>query len=201
MPTNFLSNITHLTTPTLDTIDDAFIGSSVSTGTGAQPYPGQLGAIFTMNNAEAARAGKNNTLFQGTYQYVQFKSGSTAANARGQIVFWSDVNNYIVTPDAVAANLGCWAGITLNAVTKGNFGWIQVWGQAGVLFVASITKATPAACDMVVVDATPSNKADVLADATGVTWATLRLKLGVAEEAPAGGAVKLVELCWNIFNP
>ncbi len=201
MPTNLLTNITHQSSQYLDTTDDAFIGSGSSTGTGAQPYPGQLGAYQMLSEAEAAKRGSVLTLHCGIYQYVQFKSGSSASNAAGQIVFWSTRASYIVTPDATAPLTGEIAGITLNAVTKGNYGWIQVGGVANVKFKSSITAATPAIGDLVIVDQTPANLADVPTQSGNPTYLILKGVLGTAViAAPAANTVSLVELIPRFYN-
>lgn len=203
MPTNLLTNITHLTQLTLDTIDDAFIGSGSSTGTGAQPYPGQLGAIIALSETEAGNRGKNVTLHAGRYQYVQFKSGSTASNAAGQVVFYSSAADraaYIVTPDVTANTQGQIAGITLGSNTKGNYGWIQTAGVAGVKFKSSLTAATPAIGDLVIVDQAPSNLADDPTQSGNLTYLIAKSVLGVAQAAPVASTIVLVQLWPRFWN-
>lgn len=167
-------------------------------GSIVQAYAGQVGAKLSVDTNEASNLSDPaaSTLFAGIYQYVQFLSSSTASNARGQIVFWSTRSTYVVTPDVTAATSGLIAGITLAAVTKGNYGWIQIAGKAGVKFRASITKATPAAGDLVVIDSTPTDTADVLADATNITSPIAKTIVGVADAAPTGGAVSAVDLAF-----
>ena len=184
---------------------DPAIGVPLTSPSGSivQQYGGQLGAKLSLDTGEASNASDPaaSTLFAGVYQYVQFASGSTASNARGQIVFWLTAASYIVTPDVTAATQGLIAGITLATITKGNYGWIQIQGRASVKFKSSITKATPAAGDLVVVDqggGTPTDTADVLADATNLTSPITKSILGVADVAPVGGTVTAVDLAW--FN-
>jgi hypothetical protein len=199
MPTNLISNILHLTLATqIDLINDAFIGSPTSTGTGQQPYPGQLGGTLVMNEAEAnLRSSAAITLHKGIYQYVQTKAASTAAPAIGALCFFataSDMNNYIVTPDVTATTIGFVAGTYIGAPTKGNYCIIQVAGRASVKFRAAVTKATPAIGDLVVVDATPTFAGDVIADATNITSPIAKTILGVAVEAPVSATVTTVIL-------
>lgn len=182
----------------LNAVDDGSPGvplsSSQMAGGIVQPYIGQLGLLVAFDGNTAAKMSLTNTLFGGLYMYVQFKAASTASNARGQLVFWNDFENYIVTPDVTATTASLVAGVTLNAVTKGNYGFIQVAGKASIKFKASTTKATPAIGDLVIVDVTPSNTADVLADATALTSPTAKLMIGMAITAPVGGAISLVEM-------
>jgi hypothetical protein len=90
------------------------------------------------------------TLFGGTYMYVGTLSSSTAAPARGTCAFYraadlptavsqlyqvtADVNPTTTIPTFIA-------GVFINAVTKGNFGWIQTSGVVSCLFDSAITAA------------------------------------------------------------
>lgn len=187
----------------LNTTNDAIAGGNVAGGTGQPLYQGLVGKRIWLDNAAALQlsATATGTLYAGIYQYVQFLSGTTASNARGQIVFWSigtssatavltSGSQYVVTPDGSATvGDGLWAGITLNAVTKGNYGWIQIAGLASVLFRSSVT-ATTAGVNVIVV--TTSNVADGIADATATTNSTQKSTLGVALEAPANSTISKV---------
>src|SRR6185437_3494513 len=131
------TEIAHLSSPYLDSINDAFIGSGSSTGTGGQPYPGQLGAFMELTEAQAAAMSTTPatlTLHGGIYQYVKFLSTSTSAAIIGGVAFWQDRKNYVVSADTGATLFGYVAGIFLNILTKGNYGWIQVGGTANVKF-------------------------------------------------------------------
>src|SRR5262245_46264985 len=94
----------------LNLTDDPLIGQSV---TGGQAYTGQLGDFVELNAADAAKLSDPNgkTLYAGIYQYVQFKSGSSASNVVGGPVFWDDPDNFVVTPDVPATFLG-FAGVS-----------------------------------------------------------------------------------------
>lgn len=175
------------------------LASSSASGSIIQPYYGQVGKRLVLTTAMALKLSDTTigTLYEGIYQYVQTKSGSTAAPARGGAVYWDDLTSYIVTPDVTTSNVGLFAGVYLSAPTKGNWCFIQIAGKASVLFKASPTKTTPAAGDAVVLNGTSTNTADVLADATGVTWATIKLMLGVAIAAPTTAAISTVDL-WHL---
>lgn len=190
--------ISRVTTGLLNTVNDAVAGGSVSSGTGANPYAGQLGAIAYFGPSTVRFDSSIGTLYEGWYQYVQFLGTATAAAARGLFAFWNDLTNFIVTNDATN---GQHAGVTLNAVTKGNYGWIQISGLASVLFRATITKATPAVKDLVLTTA-GANTADILADATNLTSVEVKRIVGVAASAaPVGGAISLVELFQRVLLP
>lgn len=192
-----------VTTGFLNTVNDPSPGVPLVSPSGSivQPYTGQVGGDTYLSAADALKLSdvtNTGTLFEGIYKYVQFLSTSTAANARGQVVFWNNRSQYIVTPDAAVGNLGKVAGICLNVVTKGNWGFIQVAGKASLLFKASLV--TPYDGAMVTVDPTPTNLATTIpTDATAVTAAMLRSVLGIADGLPASSAISLVDL-WRTFD-
>lgn len=193
----------------LNTVNDAQPGVPLSTseasGSIIQPYYGQVGKRLVCTYAMATKLSDTTigSLYEGVYQYVLTKAGSTVAPARGGLCFWDDYDAYTVTPDVSATssfggdNSGLFAGVYLSAPTKGYYCYIQILGKASVLFASSITKTTPAMGDMVLVDGTSSNTGQVLADATGITGPTLKRAMGVALETPVAASIKLVDL-WSL---
>lgn len=176
----------------LNSINDSQPGSSFVSPTGGQPFAGIVGQTYQLSNANAQR--QSTSLWGGIYMYVQFLSTSTASNARGQIVFFDTLahaKTYVVTPDPPTA-LTQVAGVTLNAVTKGNWGWIQIAGLATVLCKASVTDTTLGDIGFVVSDSSLGKvDANVSSSATAAQQA---LKLGIFMEAPANGGLKLLWL-------
>ncbi len=86
------------------------------------------------------------TLYGGIYMYVLAAGTSTAAPTRGCVAFFAltsvgSATSYTVTPDAqpltTVPTMVC--GIYISAITKGNYGWIQVSGIASVLYDSSVT--------------------------------------------------------------
>ncbi len=201
MSMNLLNNSPRITTGFLNTVDDALPGQLVAGTAGLGPtYSGQLGGILVASGLEAARlAGNSITLYGGIYQYVRFKAGSTAANIRGGPVYWDDRENYVVTPD-VPTGAPDFAGVSLNAVTKGNYGWILVGGKTHCHALANTTKAAPAIGDTLVL-ATAGNFDDIL-DATPYDGTNRKLAVGQWLEAPVdvgGGGLYLAVVEWK--NP
>ena len=197
----------------LNATNDAIAGGSAAGGTGAALYAGLVGKRIWLDNQQALALSDTTigTLYAGIYQYVLFSSASTATNARGQIAFWllgasqansvkTDDGQYIVTPDGSATiGDGLWSGITLNTVTKGNYGWVQLAGLASIKFRAAVTSAV--AGNLAVVTTT-SNLADGIADATAITAggaAGAKNILGVCLEAPANSTISKVYLRNPIF--
>jgi hypothetical protein len=88
------------------------------------------------------------TLFGGVYMYMGTLAAAAAAPARGTCAFYraadlptavsqlyqvtSDVQPTTTIPTFIA-------GVFINAVTKGNFGWIQTAGICSCLFDSAIT--------------------------------------------------------------
>ena len=169
------------------------------------PYDGQVGGAYGVTNypptaqTESTRVGDAaiGTLYGGIYGYYQHLLTSSGANIRGGVLFWQDIVNGIVTPDVTLSTQGLIAGIGLAVTVKGYYNFIQSQGLASVLFKSSITKATPAIGDLVIVDqggGTPTARGDVLADATNLTSVIAKSIIGVAVDVPVGGAVSRVML-------
>lgn len=189
--------ISYGTTVKLNDVNDTVCGGSNNYGTGATLYGGIAGIEIEFKDDQVFYDSTVGTLYGGVYKYVQTASGSTASPARGQLAFWSDPDNFVVSADATDGNQ---AGVFLNSITKGNWGWIQVGGIASVLFRATITKATPAVKDVVVVESA-ANVADVEADTTSYTNLIYKRILGIAKAVPVGGAISTVELLDRFSSP
>jgi hypothetical protein len=179
-----------VTTGKLNTVDDSAIGGASSTTGVSGRAPGQLGQIIELSEVEAQKM--DSALHGGKYQYVKFKAGTTQSNAKGQLVAWDDIDDFVVTPDPTTAGLARIAGVALNAVTKGQYGWIQVSGLATCKCKAAVTTTTDGTVAIAVSDTTIN--VDSLADATATTNLQLKAYVGNFAEAPANGALKLVQL-------
>jgi uncharacterized membrane protein len=134
------------------------------------------------------------TLYGGIYMYVGTLSTSTANPARGTGAFYraADLPTalgglYQVTADAqaTAAIPTLIAGVFINAVTKGNFGWIQVAGVAMCLFDSTITTAAVGNPVSMKVSPTVASTFDV-----GVVVTTATIPIG-AVDALFGMAIVL----------
>lgn len=203
--TNFL-NATNVTT----------LGefNSVIAGLGGGPinYGSQddIGKRFIASEADLVPASASKfilstatALFGGIYQAVQVDAGATAGNvAAGKAAFiletatggaaGSGALGYVVTDEAHAIAIGLMAGIFLNSVTPGNFGFIQVHGKAQCLYNAAITDATVG--DIVVVKGAGDGTFDALAAGTAVTDVVVAKNIGLALVAPVAGQIKNVHL-------
>jgi hypothetical protein len=91
--------------------------------------PGQLGGKATIiqptRSASGVEAGRAKT-----YQLVQTDSTMTVSPYKGAIALWADKALYKVT--TTVTNRNRIAGVFQNAVTPGNYGFIQTQGPASV---------------------------------------------------------------------
>ena len=194
-----------VTTGYLNTVNDPSPGVPLVSPSGSivQPYGGQVGGDTYLSAADALKLSDvtgTGTLFEGIYKYVQFLSSSTATAVRGQILFWSNRSQYIVTPDYAVASNAKIAGICLNVVTKGNWGFIQIAGKASLLFKAAFVGA---AADGVVVgvdSVTPSALATVPDQTAAQIPSLAKLNIGIADGLPAISTVSLVDLYRTFDN-
>ena len=192
LPTGFLNSVNGDPAPGLPVSTTGVSGSII------QPYLGQVGGKLSLDTTEASGMSDpaTATLLAGVYMYVQFLVSSVAANVRGQIVFWSSRATYVVTPDVTAATSGLVAGVTLSAITKGNFGWIQIAGRANVKYKGALTAVAPVAGDLVIVDQAPSNLVDDPTQSTALTPAQTKGILGTAVVLPVAAATSAVDLAF-----
>lgn len=204
MPSGLVNQIERMVSSKVNLANDALPAQSVASGTGAAQYGGVLGQRVAFGPDEIRFDSATGTLFGGIYQYVRFATGATANPARGLLAFWDtsvSENLYQVTNDE---NVGsaCIAGVTLNAVTKNNFAWIQVGGKATVKTRTTLTLAgaagqpayaayAGAGADVATVD----NTAGAAGAATVVMVdKAARAYLGVFEAAAANASLLVVEL-------
>lgn len=192
----FVSLIERVAARFLNDVNDTAIGGNPTPLLIGNPVGGQLGDHGYLSAAQALQLSDQSVgvLYEGLYQYVQMDPAAVAsATVRGQLLFWKDFENYIVTIDPPAAtNMGLVAGVALNVVSKGNYGWMQTAGKASIKFSGTVTDAT--AGDLVVVDQTPSNTANTIADATSATAKIKKSGIGTAIAAPANNAISTVLL-------
>lgn len=192
------TGIARLTQSALNNINDAYPGVSTNGYSGqTNQYQGQVGAYLVLNEGEANKLSNGtNTLHAGIYQYVQFVSTATAAPAVGAPVYWVNFGagtgsaaSFVVTTDIPSGN-GGFAGVGLNAVTKGNYGFIQVEGPVLCQALASITNGAAAAGDTLILSAT-ANKFDDPTQSTTQTNALVKLIVGQWLAAPSNGSLTL----------
>lgn len=198
----------------LNDIDDPIAGGNGGGspyGSGGNPYPlyaGLLGVEFELDNVQAAQlSNSTTTLYGGIYKYVQFLSSSSTGPAVGAPAFYQstkmqsvDGTQYTVTTDnGGATSEQLLAGVCIKACTKGNYGFIQVLGEATLL--AKATPTTSLAGTLAVITTTALTF-DAIAEATAITGNLLKDAIGYWLDAPGtatAAALKKAVIKWRTY--
>jgi hypothetical protein len=133
----------------LNAVNDTQPGGASNDGNGLAP--GQLGDEIYLNAAQALSLSDTTvgTLYGGRYKYVKFLLTQSGTTIKGGPVYWTDPDNFVVSAD-VATGAPGFAGVALNVVTKGNYGWILIEGKCECQPLDNTTKTTPAIGDTMV---------------------------------------------------
>lgn len=166
---------------------------------GPDNLAGSLGDIIKCDTAWAQQHQKTGLVLYGAeYMLVRTKSTSTAALLAGRPVFWgseADLDACIVTPDAAADAL--FAGVALNVpTTKGNCVLIVVGGDVQGLVRGVITDAGDTDLgDFYQLDISGGVATfDILANATAITWGSIKAIASRRIANPTAGAVARMQL-------
>ena len=199
-----------LTARYLNDVNDAASGGVIVSVPAGAPSPAVSQTIpgdrIVLDDATALALSDTTvgTLYGGIYEYVG-ATWTTQAARKGGVAFWTATNLttgvYTVNGDAqpTTAIPTYIAGIFINTLTKGYFGWIQIAGLATVLFDGALTAA--AAGNWVSAKVSASAGTVSSADngaAAGVV--TLAAMLGVAVGLPATSAASTVLLTRSPFG-
>ena len=204
MPNGVTQAISRTSFGALNDINDVLPGNQASLA-GANIYAAQLGSRMWLDGNPGGVKSDSaiGTLYGGCFQYVQFYSG-TASPAKGLPAYWAydqayvaatpylAFNSYIVSVDYSALRCGRFAGVVLNAVTKGQYGWIQTKGLATVQY-GTLT-GTPLDGDIVYVNNAANAFLSALDGASFATALLIKSVVGVAIGAPVTGSFGVVLL-------
>lgn len=191
------SPIIRVSTGKLNTVNETVIAGQAGM-TGASKFGGQLGKAIWLDSSQVAGMFSSTigTLYGGAYRYVKLSSASTPAIVRGQILFWDNAaaeNAYQVTAVQTTTTLvaSSIAGVALNVITAGNYGFIQVAGIASIKYRGTIT-GTAASGRPVVVSV--AGGADLglgdIVDTAGIE----PIQVGWAIDTPVAGSTLRVNL-------
>ena len=153
-------------------------------------YPGQLGMHATVQQPGPRTAAGAEDGRAKTYQLVRTDSTMTVAPFRGAVAFWADKTQYLVTTTVTALGRGRVAGVFQNAISPGNYGFIQTQGPATVKFIDGVT-AAPTVAGLHVIPSATAGKADCLAAGTAATYPLLGVSSGAYNAAAAEAVVDL----------
>ena len=193
----FETNLGTISTGRLNTVNEAVIANAPSIG-GRSRRAGQLGCRLGFNQSSIVPVQDPNvgTLYAGIYQYVHLHADADAP-VIGQIGLWMTdeaVGDYLVTTDPAGMDDGgaALAGVFINAITPGRYGFIQVLGLASCLMTDPVTFAgigLPAT-------ATPAGSPGgvVLTDVAGSDPNPQTLFLGWTASLPVAATLGLVQL-------
>lgn len=153
-----------------------------------------LGDYFDLTETEAQGLDYTTlpqvALHAGRYRRVQVDSGATASNVKtgtiGLMVSGLQPNLNVVTSYDKGI-VGAHPVVFLNAITPGNYGYVQELGIASVLCGATLQKAAPATGDVLV--------STTLGVAQDLTAQTIDIaNLGIALSPPSPNTLCLVAL-------
>lgn len=202
MPTGLVNQIERMVTSKMNLANDPLPGQSTASGTGAAQYGGVLGQRVALGPDEIRFDSPTGTLFGGIYQYVRFKAGATAAPARGLLAYWDTSvaeDLYQVTNDETIGSSPI-AGVGLNAVTSGNFGWIQVGGKVTAKTRTALTLAGAAGQPMFAAYAGAGADVATVDNSAAAAYAQANINqlfrgfLGVFEGTPANASLQVAQL-------
>lgn len=151
-----------------------------------------LGDYFDLTNDEAGQLSykTNGTLYAGRYRRIQVDSGATAANVKtgtiGLMIAGRQPAINIVTSYDKGIP-GAHPVVFLNAITPGNYGFIEELGIGSVLCGATLTKTGPATGDLL-----NSTTGGVVDDPTSQTF--IPTSIGIALSPPSPNTLCLVQL-------
>lgn len=148
-----------------ETLNEAVIPSTIRGQLGIHLQVKDPGPAGTPTGSSAVSRDK-------TYQLVRSDSTMSVAPFRGAVAWWSDKSKYLVTTTVTTLGRGRIAGVFGNAVTPGNYCYIQTNGPCTVKIVDAPVSAPLAAGNIVIPSATNA-KADVLAAGTAATYPIL----------------------------
>lgn len=140
----------------------------------------------------------NGTLYGAVYQLVQVSASATAAQVAVGLaafnLYTSAAANtgYVVTDEGHTAALTHLAGVFLNSITPGNYGFIAVHGRVNVKYTATVTATT--AGSAVILKGDGSGKWDAPTQSGNPTFLQLAQIIGTAITAPANGALTDVRM-------
>lgn len=201
-----------LTARFLNDVNDAVAGGAIvslpagaSAPQSSQTIPGDRIVLDDATALALSDTVGTGTLFGGIYQYVGTLAGAAAAPARGACAFWranelpgGATQAYVITSDAqpTAAIPTFIAGVFINAITKGNFGWIQLCGTVSCLFDSALTGALTVGNPVTVkISAAVASTFDVsvpLAATLAAAIAAVDTLVGMAIVAPAVSTISTV---------
>ncbi len=150
-------------------------------------YPGMLGKKMALTQPHRTAAGVEEGRIK-EYQFIHTDSSMTVTPFRGAVAWWANRQLYQTTTDPTTLGRNRVAGIYQNAITAGNFGFIQTKGPATVKFIDAVNPAEVTVAGDPVIPSATAGKADTVAVGTAPT----HTQIGVTASVLDGGLVEAV---------
>lgn len=206
------SPIIRISTGFLNTVNDDVIANQAGLGS-LSKFAGQLGKQLYVSQEQIAQLMNTSigTLYGGRYRYVRRRAtdDSSPALGAGKIAFWdTTLTNWqtlfqVTTDENLSSNSNAVmrAGIFINNIEPGNYGFIQDLGEVYVRFRAVLTTAGAIGSPVYAAGAGDTGldqgTLDVLT--TDSTALANERFMGFAVEAPAAAALKRIILAGDAF--
>jgi hypothetical protein len=194
------SPIIRVSTGQLNTVDDSVIANQAGIS-GVSKYAGQLGKVLVVGQEQIALLTDTGvgTLYGGLYQYVRLSEDSEAVIV-GQGALW-DVTaaagdfQVIDDPTQGTINGSAFAGVFINPITPGNYGFICVGGQVAVMMTHAVTDTTIGSAIVLNPETSPTAFLlfNAINDNSGASD-NPNLNVGWAATAPANDTLCLAQL-------
>ena len=168
------TNIVILPSGFINTADDVEPGGGDAPGA----VPGQLGKVYDVDVDDPWDTSVGLAL-AGKVRYVKFLLASTLASELGNIAYWSDKANNVVTADVPAGSgTSNVAGVFLDVITKGSHGFIKISGEAEANFASALSKNANGVVGDVAVSGAAAGEFDTLTAADVMTFGVAATMFG-----------------------
>lgn len=150
-------------------------------------YPGMLGKKMALTQPHRTAAGVEEGRIK-EYQFIHTDSSMTVTPFKGAVAWWANRALYQTTTDPTTLGRNRVAGIYQNAITAGNYGFVQTKGPATVKFIDAVNAANVTVEGNPVIPSATAGKADTTAIGTAAT----HTQIGVTASVLDGGLSEAV---------
>jgi hypothetical protein len=153
-------------------------------------YPGMLGKKVVLDQPKRTAAGVEAGRSK-EYQFIHTDSSMTVSPFAGAVAWWAVRATYQVTTDPTTLGRNRVAGVFQNAITPGNYGFIQTGGPATVKFIDAVTVANVTVEGNPVIPSATAGKADTTAIGTAATHTEMGRTASILNGGPVEAVVEL----------
>lgn len=137
--------------------------------------PGTLGRYMTVKRLSSGTpvASDDPNGSDHTYRRIRVDSTMTIAPFRGAVAWYASRTGYLVTTDPSRQGRGRVAGVFKNAITPGNYGYIQTGGLCEQVKFQNPVTSSPTETGLIVIPSAEQAHADCLAAGSAATYPIL----------------------------